>query len=34
MDEHLAIDAARLKIRQANVPRFRKVLREKQVTWY
>jgi flagellar biosynthesis/type III secretory pathway protein FliH len=34
MDEYLAIDAARLKIRQAYVPRFRKVLREKQVARY
>jgi hypothetical protein len=34
MDEYLAIDAARLKIRQAYVPKFRKVLREKQVARY
>lgn len=34
MDEYLAIDAARLKIRQGYVPRFRKVLREKQVARY
>jgi hypothetical protein len=34
MDEYLAIEAARLKIRQAYVPRFRKVLREKQVARY
>jgi hypothetical protein len=34
MDEYLAIDAARLKVRQAYVPRFRKVLREKQVARY
>ena len=34
MDEYLAIDAARLKIRQAYIPRFRKVLREKQVARY
>jgi hypothetical protein len=34
MDEYLAIDAARLKIRQAYVPRFRKVLREKLVARY
>jgi hypothetical protein len=34
MDEYLAIDATRLKIRQAYVPRFRKVLREKQVARY
>jgi hypothetical protein len=34
MDEYLAIDAARQKIRQAYVPRFRKVLREKQVARY
>jgi hypothetical protein len=34
MDEYLAIDAARLKIHQAYVPRFRKVLREKQVARY
>jgi hypothetical protein len=34
MDEYLAIDAARLKMRQAYVPRFRKVLREKQVARY
>jgi hypothetical protein len=34
MDEYLAIDAARLKIRQVYVPRFRKVLREKQVARY
>jgi hypothetical protein len=31
LDEHLAIDAARLKIRQSYLPRFRKGLREKQV---
>jgi hypothetical protein len=34
MDEYLAIDATRLKIRQAYVPRFRKVLKEKQVARY
>jgi hypothetical protein len=34
MDEYLAIDAARLKLRQAYLPRFRKVLREKQVARY
>lgn len=34
MDEYLAIEAARLKIRQAYVPRFRKVLRERQVARY
>jgi hypothetical protein len=34
MDEYLAIEAARLKLRQAYVPRFRKVLREKQVARY
>jgi hypothetical protein len=34
MDEYLAIDATRLKIRQAYGPRFRKVLREKQVARY
>jgi hypothetical protein len=34
MDEFLAIDASRLKIRQAYVPRFRKVPREKQVARY
>jgi flagellar biosynthesis/type III secretory pathway protein FliH len=34
MDEYLAIDAARLKIRQAYLPRFRKVLREKLVARY
>jgi hypothetical protein len=34
MDEYLAIDVARQKIRQAYVPRFRKVLREKQVARY
>jgi hypothetical protein len=34
MDEYLAIDAARQKIRQAYVPRFRKVLRERQVARY
>jgi flagellar biosynthesis/type III secretory pathway protein FliH len=34
MDEYLAIEAARLKLRQAYLPRFRKVLREKQVARY
>jgi hypothetical protein len=34
MDEYLAIEAARLKLRQAYVPRFRKVLRERQVARY
>jgi hypothetical protein len=34
MDEYLAIEAARLKIRQAYVPRFRKVLGEKLVARY
>jgi hypothetical protein len=34
MDEYLAIDAARLKLRQDYVPRFRKVLPEKQVARY
>jgi hypothetical protein len=34
MDEYLAIEAARQKIRQTYVPRFRKVLREKQVARY
>jgi hypothetical protein len=34
IDEYLAIEAARLKIRQAYVPRFRKVLRERQVARY
>jgi hypothetical protein len=34
MDEYLAIDAARLKLRQAYLPRFRKALREKQVARY
>jgi hypothetical protein len=34
MDEYLAIESARLKIRQAYVPRFRKVLREKLVARY
>jgi len=34
MDEYLAIESARLKICQAYVPRFRKVLREKLVVRY
>lgn len=34
MDESLAIEAERLKLRQAYLPRFRKVLREKQVARY
>jgi G:T/U-mismatch repair DNA glycosylase len=34
MDEYLAIESARLKIRQAYVPRFRKVLGEKLVARY
>jgi hypothetical protein len=34
MDESLAIEADRLKLRQAYLPRFRKVLREKQVARY
>jgi hypothetical protein len=34
MDEYLAVEAARLKLRQAYLPRFRKVLREKQVARY
>jgi len=34
IDEYLAIEAARLKIRQAYVPRFRKVLGEKLVARY
>jgi hypothetical protein len=34
VDESLAIEAARLKLRQAYLPRFRKVLREKQVARY
>jgi hypothetical protein len=34
MDELLAIEAARLKLRQAYLPRFRKVLREKPVARY
>jgi hypothetical protein len=34
MDEYLAIEAARQKLRQTSLPRFRKVLREKQVARY
>jgi hypothetical protein len=34
MAEYLAIEAARLKLGQAYLPRFRKVLREKQVARY
>jgi hypothetical protein len=34
LDESLAIEAERLKLRQAYLPRFRKVLREKQVARY
>jgi G:T/U-mismatch repair DNA glycosylase len=34
MDEYLAIESARLKIRQAYVPRFRKVLGEKLAARY
>ncbi|MBP7297511.1 MAG: hypothetical protein KBB56_15735, partial [Acidobacteria bacterium] len=34
LDEYLAIEAARLKLRQDFVPRFRAVLPEKKVTAY
>jgi hypothetical protein len=34
VDEYLTIEAARQKLRQTYLPRFRKVLREKQVARY
>jgi hypothetical protein len=34
VDEYLTIEAARQKLRQTYLPRFRKVLREKQVVRY